>query len=360
MARGDSNRICAVGIATDGRLLTAPRRAIVSGHMISRRLFLAGSVTLLAAPLAAEAQHAGKVWRIGCLCPPRSVPDNRSFIQAFEQGLRELGYVDGQNIIIEYRSENGKDEQLPRLAAELVRLRVDVLVASLPQRTAAAKKATTTIPIVMVNVGDPVEIGLVASLARPGGNVTGLSRLSGELIGKNLALLKEALPRAVRVGALLNPTTPLSPVLARNAKRAAESLGLPLTLVEAKGPDDFEGAFLALATDRVEALLVLPDGMFWSQRERIANLALQRRLPSMFGNIEHATAGGLMAYAPSSVEPYRRAAYFVDRILKGAKPADLPVEQPSKFELVINLKTAKALGLTIPPSLLLRADQVIE
>jgi putative ABC transport system substrate-binding protein len=327
--------------------------------MDRRRFLLTSLAGALAAPLAAGAQQAGKVWRIGCLCPPRSAP-NSSLIQAFEQGLRELGYVDGQNIILEYRSENGEDEQLPRLAAELVRLRVDVLVASLPQRVAAAKKATTTIPIVMVNVGDPVEIGLVASLARPGGNVTGLSRLSGELIGKNLSLLKEALPRTVRVGALLNPTTPLSPVLARNAKRAAESLGLPLTIVEAKRPDDLEGAFSALATDRVEALLVLADGMFWGERKRIADLALRRRLPSMFSNIEYATAGGLMAYAPSSADPYRRAAVFVDKILKGAKPGDLPVEQPTKFELVINLKTAKALGLTIPPSLLLRADQVIE
>ena len=326
--------------------------------MMDRRVFIrAMAGGLLAAPLAAVAQP-GKVWRIGFLgASPSTVGP---FIQAFEQGLRELGYVDGQNIAIEYRSAQGKDERLPLLAAELVRLKVDVLVAALPQGAAAAKKATTTIPIVMVNVGDPVEIGLVASLARPGGNVTGLSRLSAELIAKNLALLKEAVPRALRVGALSNPTTPLSPVLVRNAKRAAESLGLQLKIVEAKVPDDLEGAFSALATDRVGALLVLADGMFWGERKRIADLALRSRLPSMFSNSEHADAGGLMAYAPSSVDPYRRAAVFVDKILKGAKPGDLPVEQPTKFEFVINLKTAKALGLTIPPSLLQRADRVIE
>jgi len=233
--------------------------------MDRRAFILTAAGGLLAAPLAVEAQP-GKVWRIGFLgASPSTVGP---FIQAFEQGLRELGYVDGQNIAIEYRSAQGKDERLPLLAAELVRLKVDVLVAALPQGAAAAKKATTTIPIVMVNVGDPVEIGLVASLARPGGNVTGLSRLSAELIAKNLALLKEAVPRALRVGALSNPTTPLSPVLVRNAKRAAESLGLQLKIVEAKVPDDLEGAFSALATDRVGALLVLADGMFWGERKR--------------------------------------------------------------------------------------------
>jgi len=306
-------------------------------------------------PLTTEGQP-GKVWRIGFIGDFPGGP----LIQAFEQGLRELGYVDGQNIVIEYRSAGGTVERRPPLVAELARLKVDVLVVGLTQGALAAKNATTTIPIVMVNVADPVESGLVASLARPGGNITGLSRLTPELIGKNLEFMKVAAPRAIRVAVLSNPTNPGHLAMVRNSKRAAERLGLELRIVGAGAQNELEGVFSIMARERVSALLVLADGMFWVQRTRIADLALKNRLPSTFQNSEHAEAGGLMSYAPNSIAPYHRAAAYVDKILKGAKPADLPVEQPTKFELVINLKTARALGLTIPPSLLLRADHVIE
>jgi putative ABC transport system substrate-binding protein len=232
-------------------------------------------------------------------------------------------------------------------------------VVSITVAALAAKSATTTIPIVMVNVDDPVGSGLITSLGRPGGNITGLSRLTPELVGKNLELLKEAVPKAVRVAVLANPRNPLHPELVRNAKRAAGSLGVQLKIVEAGAPKELEGAFSTMAGERMSALLALGDGMFYVNRTRIADLALRNRLPSMFGSGDHARAGGLMAYAPRSVDNYRRAATYVDKILRGAKPADLPVEQPTKFELVINLKTAKALGLTIPPSVLLRADEMI-
>jgi len=311
------------------------------------------TISLLVAPLATEAQQAGRVPKVGFL-------GGDPFIQAFDQGLRELGYTDGQNIVIEQISWAGQDEELPTLAAELVRRKVDLLVAGTTPRALAARNATTTIPIVMVNVADPVASGLVVSLARPGGNVTGLSRVSLDLIGKNLELLREAAPVVTRLAVLVNPTHALHPALLNSAKHTAALLTLKLEPVEAAAPKELEHAFSVIARKRVNALLVLPDGMFWGERRRIADFALRSRLPSMFGNTEHAEAGGLMSYAPNSLEPYRRAAYYVDKILKGAKPADLPVEQPTKFELVINLKTAKALGLTIPQTLLLRADQLIE
>ena len=323
--------------------------------MMNRRAFLIGLGAVLAAPLGAEAQQAeriGKVPKVGFL-------GNPPFNHAFEQGLRTLGYADGHNIAIDYMPWT-LDEHLPRLAAELVRRKVDVLVAGTTYGALAAKKATTTIPIVMVNVTDPVATGLVASLARPGGNVTGLSRVTLDLVGKNLELLTEAVPRVVRLAVLSNPRHPLHAALLTSAKHVAESLRLELKHVEAGAPNELEGAFTVIAREHVNALLVLADGMFFDERKRIADLALRTRLPTMFANSEHAEAGGLMSYAPSSVEPYRRAAYYVDRILKGAKPADLPVEQPTTFELVINLKTAKTLGLTMPPSLLVRADQLIE
>jgi ABC-type uncharacterized transport system substrate-binding protein len=313
---------------------------------------------LLAAPLTADAQPE-KIGRIGYLGPS---PSSGGLLQAFQEGLHELGYMEGKNVAIEYRytaSAGDIDERLPLLAAELVRLKPDVLVVSITVAALAAKSATTTIPIVMVNVDDPVGSGLVASLARPGGNVTGLSRLTPELIGKNLELLKEAVPKAARVAVLSNPRNPLHPELVRNAKLAAGSLGVQLKIVEARAPKELEGAFSTMAGERMSALLVLADGMFYVNRTRIADLALRNRLPSMFGSGDLSRAGGLMAYAPRSVDNYRRAATYVDKILKGAKPADLPVEQPTQFELVINLKTAKALGLTIPPSVLLRADEVI-
>ena len=313
------------------------------------RLSLVVAICILAAPLAAYAQQTGKLWRIGYL--GASSPATRPFIDAFQQGLRELGYVDGRNIVIEYRSD----------AADLVRLKVDVLVASTNPRAVAAKSATATIPIVMVNVADPVQIGLVASLARPGGNVTGLSRIDSELIGKNLELLAETVPGVSRVALLSDPVNPAHPILVARAKQAAQSLGLQLLkIVETREPSELETAFSSMAKERVTALLVVAGGMLAGQYTRIADLALRNRLPSMSGSSLYPGAGGLMSYAPSSVAPYRRAATYVDKILRGAKPADLPVEQPTEFHLVINLKTAKALGLTVPPSLLLRADQVIE
>jgi len=318
-----------------------------------RRIGLVLALVLAVVPLAADAEQTGRVPKVGFL-------GGAPFIQVFDQGLRELGYTDGQNIVIEQISWADRDEELPILAAELVRRKIDVLVAGTTPRALAARNATTTIPIVMVNVADPVATGLVVSLARPGGNVTGLSRVSLDLIGKNLELLREAAPVVTRLAVLVNPTHALHPALLNSAKHTAALLTLKLEPVEAAAPKELEHAFSVIARKRVNALLVLPDGMFWGERRRIADFALTSRLPSMFGNTEHAEAGGLMSYAPSSLEPYRRAAYYVDKILKGAKPADLPVEQPTKFELVINLKTAKALGLTIPQTLLLRADQLIE
>ena len=329
---------------------------------MDRRAFigtLAGG--LLVAPLAAEAQQPGNVRTIGFFGPP---PSAGGLVQAFQQGLRDLGYVEGQNIKIEYRYTDvalrGHPDLFPRYAAELVRLKPEVIVVSVTEAALAVKQATSTIPIVTVSVPDPVASGLIASLARPGGNVTGLSRESRDLIGKNCQLLKEALPDIARVGVLANPTDPLKPAMVADAEEAARSLGMQLKVVEASTPTALEGAFTAMHTDKVGAVLVLGGGAFYLNRTRIADLALRHRLPSVFQNREFVEAGGLLSYAPSTTANYRRAAFFVDKILKGAKPADLPVEQPTKFELVINLKTAKALGLTIPPSLLQRADQVIE
>jgi putative ABC transport system substrate-binding protein len=283
-------------------------------------------VVALAAPLAVEAQPVGKIPRMGFLGPSANSTGGH-LVRAFQQGLRDLGYREGQNILIEYRSTEGDDERLARAAAELVGLNVDLLIVSITSAALAAQKATTTIPIVMTNVGDPVENGPVASLARPGGNITGLSRLTPELVGKNLEFIREAVPGVGRVAVLSNPTNPLSPALQRRVMLAAEALGVQLRIVEASAPHELGAAFAAMARDGSGAVLVLPDGMFFINRRQLAEFALKNRLPSMFANAEHAEAGGLMSYAPSSVDNYRRAAGYVDRILKGAKPADLPVEQ---------------------------------
>ena len=284
-----------------------------------------------------------------------------AFIEAFRQGLRELGWVEGQNIVIDYRFAEGRFDRLPDLAAELVRLKVDLIVAAPAPAAVAAKNATATIPIVMISVSDPVGTGLIASLARPGGNVTGLSFSVGlELFGKQLELLKETVPKVRRVAILSNPANPAHALLIKDVKVAARSLGVQLQLLEARGPDEFDGAFAAMADERVGALLVVADAMFSVHQARLADLAAKNRLPSMHGLRAYVEAGGLIYYGPNFPDQWRRAATFVDRIFKGAKPADLPVQQPTKFELVINLKTAKALGLTIPPSLLLRADEVIQ
>ena len=327
---------------------------------MDRRAFISGITGgLLAAPPAVGAQQASKIARIGYLATALATYPHLP--EAFRQGLRDLGYVEGRNVEIEYRDAEGKYERLPALAAELVRLKVDVIVAGPAPPAVAAKNATGKIPIVMIGVGDPVGLRLIASLARPGGNVTGSSFAVGlETIGKGLELLKETVPKVRRLAVLSNPANPAQALAIRDVKVAAQSLGVQLQLLEARGPNEFDGAFTAMAKGRVEALLVLTDPMFALHRARLADLAAKNRLPSMHGFREYVEAGGLMSYGPSVSDIWRRAATYVDKILKGAKPADLPVEQPTKFELVINLKTAKALGLTIPPSLLQRADLVIE
>jgi putative tryptophan/tyrosine transport system substrate-binding protein len=320
------------------------------------------TLALPTVPLAAEAQQqAAKVYRIGYLAGGSST-SSLNTTEAFRQGLRELGWVEGQNIVIDYRSAEGRYDRLPDLAAELIRLKVDVIVASPSPPAAAAKNATGTIPIVMIGAGaDPVEQGLIASLARPGGNVTGLSYSVGqEIFGKQLALLKEAVPKIRRVAVLWNPAAPPLARAIEEVKVAARSLGLQLQFLEARSPNEFDGAFAAMAKEHAGALLVLTDAMFSVHGGRLADLAAKSRLPATYTNRLPVEAGGLMSYGPSFSDLWRRAAGYVDKILKGVKPADLPVEQPTKFELVINLKTAKALGLTIPQPLLLRADHVIQ
>jgi ABC-type uncharacterized transport system substrate-binding protein len=328
--------------------------------MDRRRFLLTSLAGALAAPLAAGAQQAGKVYRVGFLSNGWSTASSQ-VVAAFRQGLRELAWVEGQNIVIEYRWAEGKSDRLPDLTAELVRLRVDVLVASGAAATRAAKEATTTIPIVSVGVQDPVALGAVQSLARPRGNITGLTLTGGlAIVGKQLELLKETVPGVSRVAVLWNPANPMLRQQLRETEIAARSLSVQLQPVEARSPDEFDRAFSMIIRGRVEALLVTTDPMFAAQGTRLATLAARNRLPAMYGLRRHVEAGGLIAYGANELDVWRRAASYVDRILKGAKPADLPMEQPTRFELVINLKTAKALGLTIPPSLLARADQVIE
>jgi putative ABC transport system substrate-binding protein len=322
------------------------------GMMIMRAALAAALVLgFLAAPLAAPAQQpSGKTARIGFLVRVSTPFD------AFREGLRELGYVEGQNIAIEYRSADGKDERLPGLAAELVRLKVDVIVAVSPPATEAAKQATSTIPIVFPVSGDPVAEGFVASLARPGGNLTGLATIGPELVGKQLELLKAVAPKVSRVAVLQSPSQQVQ----RQAEDAARALGVQLQVLKARTSSEIEAAFASMRSQRAGAVLVMRDALFFAQQTQIVALAAKSRLPAVYGFREQAEAGGLMAYGASTPQLFRRAATYVDKILKGAKPADLPVEQPTKFELVINLKTAKTLGLTIPPSLLGQADQVIQ
>jgi len=328
---------------------------------MDRRAFLVGAAALLAAPLAAEAQPAGKVPRIGYLS--LNLATSPHLHEAFRQGLRDLGYVEGRNVVIEYRDAEGKLERFPALAAELVALKVDVIVVTSTPAALAAKQATKTLPIVFAAAGDPVASGLVTSLARPGGNVTGLAVLAPELVGKCLELLTQAVPGVSRVAVLWYPGghgERTEKNILTGAEVAGRALGVRLQFVETRGPADFDGAFAEMTRARAGALTVLPSNMLINERRRLVDLAAKNRLPAVYGSREFVDAGGLMAYGPSFADMFRRAATYMDRILKGAKPADLPVEQPTKFELVINLKTAKALGLTIPQSLLLRADQVIE
>jgi putative ABC transport system substrate-binding protein len=326
--------------------------------VIDRRTFLAGTgAVLLAAPLAAGAQQAAKIARIGYLSP--NLAANPHLHEAFRQGLRDLGYVEGRNLVIEYRDAEGKRERLPALAAELVALRVDVIWAGNTIGALAAKQATSTLPIVFL-AGDPVGNGLVTSLARPGGNVTGLASTDNpDIVGKRLEQLKRAVPGVNRVAVLWQPGG-TNKDLVQGTEVAARALGMSLQVVEARGPENFDIAFSDMTRARADALTVLPSTMFIAERQRLVGLAAKNRLPAVYQSREFVDAGGLMAYGPNFADIYRRAATYVDKILKGAKPADLPVEQPTKFELVINLKTARALGLTMPPSLLGRADEVIQ
>jgi len=327
--------------------------------MITRRRLLLALVTgALAAPVACFAQDLpSKLARIGLL-EPASISASRR--EALIAGLRELGYVEGKNIIIEYRWAEGKYERLPGLAAEMVQMKVDVIVAASPPAVRAAQQATAAIPIVMVRTGDPVGNGLVASLARPGRNVTGLSNINVDLIRKYLELLRAAVPKLSRVAVLLNPGQPNHPGYLKRIQATDKTNTLTISSVQAGTASQLEAAFGTMKQERAEALIVLPDSFFTSQARRIAELAVQHRLPTMFWTREHVESGGLMGYGQNTAEHYYRAATYVDKILKGAKPGDLPVEQPTKLELVINLKTAKAIGLTIPQELLLRADKVIE
>jgi putative tryptophan/tyrosine transport system substrate-binding protein len=325
-------------------------------------LLITLTLGLLVGPCTTEAQPPTHVHRIGVLSGLGTTPGRGPFVEAFLEGMRALGYVEGQHFVLEYRGVAGQFERLPALAAELVQLKADIIVAQGTSAALAAKDATTTIPIVMVGVGDPVASGLVASLARPGGNITGPSLLGPELVGKQLEFLKDVLPTVARVAILWNPANPVHALLVRAAEVTAQALGVQLHPVEARGPEAFDRAFAAISRAHAGALLVLADAIFFEHRSRLAELAATSRLPTMHNmpNIRaFVEAGGLISYAASPPDGWRRGATYVDKILKGAKPADLPVEQPTKFELVINLKTAEALGLTIPPSLLFQATEII-
>jgi len=326
---------------------------------MDRRAFLAVAAGLLAAPLAAEAQRPGKVHRIGFLSGS-SAAMSKSAVEEFWRGLRELGYVEGENMIIEYRWAEGQQSRLPQLAADLARISPDLILAATSQSALAAHNAAPSIPIVMVNVGDPVRLGLAVSLGRPGKNLTGLTSFGPELAAKRLELLREVVPQIRRIAVLYNPGNPMISVSLKETEAAARTLAVQLQFLGIAGPDDVATAFRNVTTGRAEAILVIADQVFNLLAAQISALALSNRLPTMFSNRHLMDAGGLMAYSPDFFASYRRAATFVDKILKGARPGDLPIEEPTTFELVINLKTAKALGLTIPPSLLLRADQVIE
>ncbi len=329
--------------------------------MMDRRTFV-GAVagTLLTSPLAGEAQQTGKVPLIGYL-GQNSAVSGKHQLAAFREGLRERGWVEGQNIVIESRFADGKVDQVPALVAELIRLKVDVIVTGSSGTSWAAKNATQSIPIVMAASANALGEGLVASLAHPGGNITGMTFISGpEIAGKQLQLLKEVAPSASRVAVLANPTNRAHAGFASEVKVAARSFGAQLQIVEASNPDQLDSAFAAMTKEHAAALLVLTDSMFLGQRQRIANLAAKSRIPALFSQREFVDEGGLISYGPSLVEMFRRAAIPVDKILRGAKPGDIPVEQPTKFEVVINLKTAKALGLALSQSLLLQANEVIQ
>jgi ABC-type uncharacterized transport system substrate-binding protein len=316
-------------------------------------------VALMVCGVKAQAQQPTKVPRVGFLTA-NDFSALAARIEALRQGLRELGYVEGKNIVIEYRYAEGKLDRLPALAAELVRLKVDIIVSAGPQSTRAVKEATVTIPIVMAFDFDPVGNGFVASLARPGGNITGLSTLAPEISGKQLELLKEIVPGLSRVVILGNSTDPGNAQVVGETERAAVALGVHHLYLDVRAPADIETAFRAARTGRADAVLSLSSFLFISQRKQLVDLAVKSRLPAIYDRREYVEDGGLMSYGVSQPDLFRRAATYVDKILKGAKPADLPVEQPKKFDFIINLKAAKQIGLTIPPNVLARADRVIK
>jgi putative ABC transport system substrate-binding protein len=328
--------------------------------MMDRRTFV-GTLTLglLAAPLAVEAQRVGKVYRIGYLAVTAPTPATLPLWEAFLEGLREGGYVEGQNVLIERRFSEGKPERFPDFASEVVRRQVDAIVVTSTPAAKAAQQATGTIPIVMVNIGDPVGSGLVASLAHPGGNITGLSS-QADYGGKQLQLLHEIVPGASRVAVIWDPSNPAHLPILKDVEASGQALRIAVRAHPVRTQDELESAFAAIERERAPAFLPFDGQVPTVNRRRLVEFAARNRLPAIYAGRPYADAGGLMSYGPNLPDLFRRAATYVDKILKGARPADLPVEQPTKFELVINPKTAKALGLTIPPSLLLRADQVIE
>jgi putative tryptophan/tyrosine transport system substrate-binding protein len=328
---------------------------------VNRRTFLCGlTLATLSAPIAAEAEQTGKIARIGILLPGVATDPSEPYIGAFKQGLRDLGYIEGQNIAFEVRYAEGNVDSLPKLVTELLSLKVDVLVTAATRPTRAAKDATGTVPIVMADVGNPIAAGFVASLGRPGGNITGVSALSEELSTKRLELLKEAVPKVSRVGVLLDPTHPTNSLDFAKSESAAKALRLSLRPAHVTGREDLESAFSKMTQERVEALIVFVFETAYVHRLAVLRLIDRNRVPTIYPWREGADGGALMSYGVDFPQLYRRAATYVDKILKGAKPADLPVEEPRKLELVINLRSAKALGLTISQSLLLRADQIIE
>jgi putative ABC transport system substrate-binding protein len=337
---------------------TVSRRA---DAMMERRAFVGTlGLIVLAAPLVAEAQQVGRVYRIGLL--EYSTPDaaRQAWWNVFRERMRELGYVEGQNVTFEPRWAQDDDDRLSKLAAELVGLKVDVIVTAATISALAAKRATATIPIVMATGADPVAVGLVASLGQPGGNVTGMTTINSELAAKRLELIRIVAPRVSRIAILWDERGSAFRFAVDRTEAEAKRAGLTIQSVPVRGPAEIEAAFATVVRDRAGALSIAPSAMFFSHRKRLAELAMKHRLPTIVGVREYVEAGGLVSYGVDNPEMFRGAALYVDKILKGARPADLPVEQPTKFELVINLKTAKALGLTIPQSLLLRADEVIQ
>jgi putative ABC transport system substrate-binding protein len=324
-----------------------------------RRAFLGGAAALLATPLVVRAQSTGKRARIGRLSPLSAEVD-APFMDTFRQALQELGWVEGQSFTLVSRFAEGRPDRLPQLAASFVRDGVDVILTGSNPGALAAKNATTTIPIVMVTTGDPIGSGIVTNLAHPGSNLTGVTALGGALSAKRLEALKGAAPGVQRVAVLVNPVAPYTGPFLDEREGVARDLGLKIQVVEARSRGELETAFAVMARERAEAVMVLTDVMFITERRAIVDLAARRRLPAIYFDRQFVDAGGLMFYGASLVHMYRRAAVYVDKILKGARPADLPIEQPTTFELVVNLKTARALGLKIPPAFLLRADQVLE